>query len=149
MCVVARLACGLVLGALLIGCADDAGERTRGLGTDTVEIDRAEVERYAGVELPSGLSGFQAQKSVGGMDDSISATFTIPRDAVDSMRSILTEPLEEGFRTIGDEPSLGWKIQDSKRFLGASDFVNGVGRDVLVDLDVPGRPTVYLTAGTI
>jgi hypothetical protein len=133
----------------LAGCGDDAGDRAGSPRSELQTISPAELERNAGVELPSGLSDFRAQKEVGALDDSISASFTIPRDALDSMRSILSEPLEEGFQAISDRPSLGWEVEDSGRFLGGGDIVKGVGRNVLVDLDVPGRPAVYLVAGTV
>lgn len=147
-------ACALVLVlALLAGCggSDDRGQ-DRGNGDEargaTMPIGLAAAERFAGIELPSRLSDLQARKEVGPQDDSIALRFTIARDELTGLRSILTEPLEEGFLTVTDRPSLGWKVEDSKRFLGASDMVGGVGRQVLVDLDEPDRPVVYIVAGT-
>jgi hypothetical protein len=144
----------LGLTVLFSGCGGSEGSGGEGdtdsqtRGATTMTIDREEAERFAGIELPAQLSDLQARRVVGPMDESITMRFTVPPEEVDGLRSILTEPLEEGRRKVPDMPELGWEIEDSERFLGASDILDGIGRRVLVDLDVPGRPVVYITAGT-
>lgn len=149
----AILALGML--ALLAGCGGSAGpareDASRGArqSYEPVPITGVRAADYAGIELPPGASEVQATMFPGPLDDSIALRFTIPRSQLDALRSILSEPLEEGYRTVPDRPNLGWETEDSDRVLGASDIVNGIGRDVLVDLDLPGRPVVYLTAGSV
>lgn len=150
----AFVSCALLLALVVAGCGS-SDERGGDRATDgetrasTQSIDRAEVERFAGIELPARIDDLQASKVPGPLDTSITARFTIPPEALAGLRSLISEPLEEGYRTVGDRPKLGWKVEDSKRFLGASDIVKGVGRNVLVDLDQPSRPVVYLVASTV
>lgn len=152
-----RLLALLALGALVVfaGCersaepVRDDGSRGATRSYEPRPITAAQAARYARVELPPGASDGQATVFPGPLDDSIALRFTIPRSQLDAMRSILSEPLEEGYRTVPDRPDLGWETEGSDRVLGASDIVDGIGRDVLVDLDVSGRPVVYLTAGSV
>lgn len=148
------LAVCLVLIAVLAGCggSDDPGRSDGPAGGERYEpepITPAQAERFAEVELPPGADEVEATGLPGPMDDSVAISFTVARSEVDELRSILTEPLEEGRLTVPDSAELGWEIEDSERYLGASDLVDGVGRRVLVDLDVSGRPVVYLLAGTV
>lgn len=139
---------------LLAGCGGSGDPSATGADRDggryeATPIDRDEFERFAGIELPDELSDLQAAKQPGPLDDSATARFVISREDVDKLRSILSEPLEEGYRAIPDTPSLGFQTGEIKRFLGASDVVAGVGRSVLVDVDDSDKAVVYVLAGTV
>jgi hypothetical protein len=144
----------LLLAVLLLGGCGGSDDPGATAGRDggrykATPIDREEFERFAGMDLPDELSDLQAARQPGPLDDSVTARFAIPRENVDKLRSILSEPLEEGYRAIPDTPGLNLQTGKIKRLLGASDVVGGVGRSVVVDVDDPDRAVVYVLAGTV
>lgn len=118
--------------------------------TPQVQPTRAELEGYARIKLPPSATGLEVHCD-GFMDRRVRARFTIARR--DLRRFIHTAnfrgALVKGERPFhdGEVKELGWRVDAIDRVLGLNEeAVDPVVRHIIVDLDRPDNPVVYLQA---
>lgn len=141
--VVAATGCGGTSGA---GEADSAEVRT-----PQQALDLEQVEQFARIDLPDSAEEVRYQ-SASAADTSIYLSFAIPAQDYEAFLagaafSAAPEPDHDAMQ-VGAGEDLGWRLDDIERFAGHEERTDGLVRQLLVDLDDPDRPVVYLHAFT-
>lgn len=136
----------------LAGCGED-GERgsDRVSGSGGERPSRTRIEQFAKIELPPEAKILDARED-GLTDTSVSVRFTVDRDGLE--RFVEERRVHQAARArlptlrgqLRQRP--GWRVERHRRVLGHDEVVGDLGRKVLVSLDDPDRPVVYLIAGT-
>jgi len=111
---------------------------------------RGEIESFARIKLPVSVTNLKA-KQESGMDTAMFVSFAMDsRDLqgfIDGAK--FSGPPQEGDRAVADNESLGWNITGIERLVGHGEVEDGLGRNIVIDLDRPDRPVVYLEATTL
>ncbi len=156
-CTLAAFATAMALAAGGCSDADDEGPIT----TDCTETSAATVESFARAPIPESATTIEVFCS-GFTDIFVRARIVLPRRDLDVFLddAHFSAPPRRGVRPFTrhkNDPAT-WKIAQVKRVLGHEEECAQVktlvcksglaGRRVIVDLDTPGRATVYLQAYT-
>ena len=148
----------LVLGlcaVLLTACArEGAGAPATAAPRDpapSFSQDADLVEEFAGVTLPASTGDLQVGQLEGGIDDLLLARFSVDGGDLDAFVADagFTGAPEPGRRVFSDDLGVGvpgWDVADAQEVLGHDENVDGFARQVVIDVDDPARPVVYLRA---
>lgn len=111
---------------------------------------RAEIERFGRVTLPASAEGLQARRE-SGMDEAIFVRFTLAAADLEAFVASggFTQEPQPDDRAVVSDAGLGWELDAIDRVEGLNEVRDGLGRQLLIDLDRPGRPVVYFVASTI
>jgi hypothetical protein len=152
----------LVIGLALVfagcGSSDDPKPRSpagdlRDLEQQTVDTaTKAQLERFAEVRIPASATNLRSF-SRSALDTQVLMSFRIPRADLDAfVRSgNFQGTLRDDYRAITTSAGegIGWDLDKAKHVQGLADVKSGLGRNLLVVLDDPQRPAVYLEAATL
>lgn len=149
---------GLLLAAAGCGGSEDPNPRkpardlsnTERKGIDTAT--KAQIERFAKVVIPASATNLHSL-SRSALDSQLLVSFRLPAADLDAfVRSgSFRRTLTDGDRAIGASTGseLGWHVDRAKRVKGLADVRPGLGRNLVVVLDEPRQPVVYLEAATL
>lgn len=114
-------------------------------------IGLVEVERFARVDLPDSAEEVRYQ-SASAVDTSVYLSFAAPAEDYEAFLTASDfrarpEPGHDAMQAGAGE-GLGWRLDDIQEFAGHEERVDGLVRQLLVDLDDPDRPVIHLHAFT-
>lgn len=145
-CAIRVIALGAAL-SLVGACGSRVDNSAAGLTSEEqVEL----VEEFVGVTLPHSTADLEVYQWVG-IDEAVAARFLLdPNDLGAFLASGDFEaPPREGVRPIFAGEQLGWQLDDIEHMLGHDEVVDSFSRQLLIDVDDPQRPVVYLLASTL
>jgi hypothetical protein len=142
-----RITGALLCAALLAGCGGGTAEPGP---APVVSADAALVEDFAGVALPPSTRDLRVAHLSGGPDELLVASFTLDRADLDPFwrSGDFDGPAQPGERVLTDDLGLGlgWDLDQAGAVLGHEEDVDGLVRQVVVDVDDPRTPVVHLRA---
>lgn len=150
------LALALVGVLALAACGDDPAaapaDDVHSAPATAAAVDHAEIEEFARIRIPDSASELRSS-SASAIDTSLYLSFAMDGAELDAFvrDAGFQSPPEPGVRAlqVGAGRELGWDTDAVSEFLGHAEEVDGLVREVLVDLDAPDRPVIYLHAYTL
>lgn len=155
---VVAIAIGLLLAAASCGGSDDppAREPARDLRdleqTGIDKATKAQIEAFARIRIPASATALRLS-SRSAMDTQLLVSFRLPAADLDAFVSSadFSRKLVDNDRAIssGVGTEIGWRLNEAERVKGLAETTTGRYRNLVVVLDDPRRPAVYLEAGTL
>lgn len=133
----------MLLGACGSGVDNAAADLTP---EEQVEL----VEEFVGVTLPDSTAELEVSHWVG-IDEAVAARFSLDRNDLDPFLASgdFEAPPRAGVRTVFVGEQLGWQLDNIEHMLGHEELVDSFSRQLLIDVDDPQRPVVYVLASTL
>ena len=132
----------LLAAVALAGCGGNSAPRV----ARATPPPPSKIESFAHVRLPASTRDLESKDSVG-IDESVSARFTIDRGDVDAFvhSTGFSPPLSASYKPYSYH-EIGWHLNQIRHLVGGEDTKDGISRWLVIDLDQPKVATVYLLA---